>query len=66
LEALRANNAQIQEDNEHLKDQVQMFSHRMEKNLETSTKILPLLKKKFEDRQDSLIAVMIDWDKHIE
>jgi predicted nuclease with TOPRIM domain len=51
LEDLRANNAQLQEENEHLKEQVQMFNQRMaemEKNLETSTKLLPLLKKKFE------------------
>jgi hypothetical protein len=36
----------------------------MEKHLETSTKLLPLLKKKFEECQDSLTVVMTDWDKH--
>jgi regulator of replication initiation timing len=29
LEDLTTNNAQLQEENEHLKDQVQMFNHRM-------------------------------------
>jgi predicted nuclease with TOPRIM domain len=56
LEDLRANNAQLREENEHLKKQVQMFNKRMaemEKNLETSIKLLPLLKKKFEECQDS-------------
>lgn len=37
----------------------------MEKNLEASAKALPLLKKKFDERQRSLIAIMIDCDKHI-
>ena len=67
LEDLRANNAQLREENEHLKKQVQMFNKRMaemEKNLETSTKLFPLLKKKFEERQDTLTAVMTDWDKY--
>jgi predicted nuclease with TOPRIM domain len=48
LEDLRANNAQLQEENQHLKEKVQMFNQRMEemeKNLETSTKLFPLLKK---------------------
>lgn len=35
----------------------------MEKHLETSTKLLPLLKK-FDERQDLLTIVMADWDKH--
>jgi predicted nuclease with TOPRIM domain len=68
LEDLRANNAQLREENEHLKKQVQMFNKRMaemEKNLETSIKLLPLLKKKFEECQDSLTIVMADWGKHI-
>jgi hypothetical protein len=45
-----------------------MFNQRMEemdKHMESSTKLLPLLKKKFEECQDTLIAVMIYWDKHI-
>jgi hypothetical protein len=45
-----------------------MFNQRMvemEKHLETSSKLFPLLKKKFEEFQDSLTMVMIDWDKHI-
>lgn len=51
LEDLRASNAQLQEENEHLKEQVHMFNKRMaemEKHLDTSAKLLPLLKKKFE------------------
>jgi predicted nuclease with TOPRIM domain len=67
LEDLRANNAQLREENEHLKEKVQMFNKRMEemeKHLETSTKLFPLLKKKFEECQDSLTTVMADWDKH--
>jgi len=35
----------------------------MEKHLETSTKPLPLLMKKFEECQDSPVAVMEDWDE---
>jgi predicted nuclease with TOPRIM domain len=67
LEDLRAINAQLQEENKHLKEKVQMFDQRMEemeKNLETSAKLLPLLKKKFDECQDSLTTVMVDWDKH--
>jgi hypothetical protein len=44
-----------------------MFNKRMVeilKHLETSTKLLPLLKKKFEECQDSLTTIMTDWDKH--
>jgi hypothetical protein len=36
----------------------------MEKHMETSAKLLPLLKKNFEEGQDSLTAIKIDWDKH--
>jgi hypothetical protein len=36
----------------------------MEKNLETSTKLLPLLKKQIVEHQDSLTTVMENWDKH--
>lgn len=45
-----------------------MFNQRMaemEKNLGTSSKLLPLLKKKFEERRDTLTVVMTDWDTHI-
>jgi len=44
-----------------------MFNQRvveMEKNMETSTKFFPFIKKKFEECQDTLTMVMIDWDKH--
>jgi hypothetical protein len=44
-----------------------MFNHRVveiEKHMETSTKFLPLLKKKFEEFQDSLTTIRTDWDKH--
>jgi hypothetical protein len=37
----------------------------MEKNLETSTKMFPLLKNLFEYFQDSLTIVMEEWDKQI-
>ena len=37
----------------------------MEKHLETSTKLLPLLKKKFEEFLNSLTMVREDWDEHI-
>jgi hypothetical protein len=36
----------------------------MEKHLEASRKLLSFLKKKFEECQDTLTVVMIDWDKH--
>jgi len=68
LEDLQESNAQLREENEHLKEQVQMFNQRMaemEKNLGTSSKLLPLLKKKFEERWDTLTVVMTDWDTHI-
>jgi len=45
-----------------------MFNKRMtemDKHLETSTKLLPLVKKKFEEHQGSLNFFMKDWDKHI-
>jgi hypothetical protein len=35
----------------------------MEKNLESSTRLLPLLKKQFVECQDSLTVVMANWDK---
>jgi hypothetical protein len=35
----------------------------MEKNLETSTRLFPLLKNQFDECQDSLTTVMADWDK---
>lgn len=68
LEDLQESNAQLREENEHLKEQVQMFNRRMaemEKNLGTSSKLLPLLKKKFEEHRDTLTVVMTDWDTHI-
>jgi len=68
LEYLRANNAKLREENESLKVQVKIFNERMvkmEKHMETLTKLLPLLEKKFEERHDSLITMKIDWDKHI-
>jgi regulator of replication initiation timing len=68
LEDLRANNVKLREENESLKVQVKMFNQRMvemEKHMETSTKLLPLLEKKFEEGQDSLITIKTDWDKHI-
>ena len=37
----------------------------MEKNLDTFDKIISLLYNKFDECQDSLIMVMVDWDKHI-
>jgi hypothetical protein len=37
----------------------------MDKHMETSTKLFPLFKKKFEEFQDSLMTVGKDWDKHI-
>jgi hypothetical protein len=36
----------------------------MEKHMDTSTKLFPLFKKKFEEFQDSLTTVRTDWDKH--
>jgi hypothetical protein len=44
-----------------------MFKKRMtemENHIETSAKLLPFLKKNFEECQDTLTVVMIDWDKH--
>ena len=44
-----------------------MFNLRMayiEKHMETSTKLFPLLKRKFKEGQASLIAFRTDWDKH--
>jgi hypothetical protein len=37
----------------------------MENNMDTSSQLLPLLKNKFKQGQESLIAVRIDWDKNI-
>jgi hypothetical protein len=37
---------------------------KMEKQMHTSAKLLPLIKKKFKEGQDSLIAVKKYWDKH--
>jgi archaellum component FlaC len=67
LEELKASNAQLRGENEKFKKSIHMFNKRMEKmenHLETSTKLLPLLKKKFEECQESLTIVMMDWDKH--
>jgi hypothetical protein len=36
----------------------------MEKHVDAFSQLFPLLKKKFKEGQDSLIAVKIDWDKH--
>ena len=50
LEDLRENDVETREENKHLKEKVQMFNWRMEnmeKHFETSTKLFPLLKKKF-------------------
>jgi hypothetical protein len=52
LEYLRDSNAHLREENRNLKEQVLMFSMGMldmEKQLETSSKLLPLLKRKFEE-----------------
>jgi putative cell wall-binding protein len=38
---------------------------KMEKHMETSTKLFLFLKKKFKESQDSLIVVRTNWDKHI-
>jgi hypothetical protein len=68
LEDLWATNVHIQEENEILNEQVQMFNKRMaemEKHLETSSKMFSFLKMKFEECQDSRIVVMTYWDKHI-
>jgi hypothetical protein len=35
----------------------------MERKLETSTKMFPLLNTQFDEHQDSLTVVMEDWDK---
>jgi hypothetical protein len=37
---------------------------KMEKHMETSTKLFLFLKKKFKESQDSLIAIRTNWDKH--
>ena len=50
LEDLRENDVETREENKHLKEKVQMFNRgmaKMEKHFETSTKIFPLLMKKF-------------------
>jgi hypothetical protein len=50
-----------------MKEQVEIFNKRMaemEKHIDTSSKLFPLLNKKFEERQYSLTTIMIDWDKH--
>jgi hypothetical protein len=65
LEELRAINAQLQEENKHLKEDVQKFNlgmREMEENLQSSTRLLPLLKNKFDEYQDSLTVVMEYWD----
>jgi predicted nuclease with TOPRIM domain len=52
LEDLRADNAHLWEENEHLKDGVQLFKNRMEdmeKHLETDAKMLSFINKKFEE-----------------
>jgi hypothetical protein len=52
LEDLGANNACLWEENEHLKEQVQMFNKRMVemgKDLNIYSKLLPLLMNKFEE-----------------
>jgi hypothetical protein len=36
---------------------------KMEKNLERSTRLFPLLNKKFDERQNSLTTVTTDWDR---
>jgi predicted nuclease with TOPRIM domain len=67
LEDLRANDAQLQEENNRLKEMVQMYDQRMaetKKKLETYAKLLPFLKKQFDEFQDSLIAVITDWENH--
>jgi predicted nuclease with TOPRIM domain len=66
LEDLQGINAQLQEENKHLKEQVQIFNQRMvemEKNLERSTRLLLLLKKQVVECQYSLIVVIVDGDK---
>jgi peptidoglycan hydrolase CwlO-like protein len=63
LEDLRASNEHLREENESLKEQVKMIKQRikdMDKHMDTSTKLLPLFKKKFEECQDSLTTVRID------
>ena len=50
LEDLRDNDVETREENKNLKEKVQMFNRKMEnmeKHFETSTKLFPLLKKKF-------------------
>jgi predicted nuclease with TOPRIM domain len=67
LEDLRADSAQLQEENEHLKEKVQMFNKRMEemeKHLDTFSKLFSFLNNKFEESQDSLTTVIKDWEKH--
>jgi hypothetical protein len=61
LEDLRAINEKLLEENEILKAQVKLFNQRMvemDKHMETSTKLLSLFKKKFEECQDSLMIAM--------
>jgi hypothetical protein len=44
-----------------------MFNKRiknMEKHLDTFSKLLPFLRKKFEECKDTFTTVMIDLDKH--
>ena len=44
-----------------------MFNKRMtemEKHLGTSVKMLPLVKKNFEEHEYTLTTTTIDWDKH--
>jgi predicted nuclease with TOPRIM domain len=65
LEDLNATNAQLQEDNNHLKEKLHMLNQRMaemERQLEISSKFLPLLKNKFKECHDSLTTVMEYWD----
>jgi hypothetical protein len=57
---------QIQEEKWHLKEKVQMFDWRiaeLEKDLDTSTKLFPLLKECFVECQHPLAIVRADWDK---
>ena len=63
LEYLQAINVQIQEENNPLKEKVHMLDRRMEnpKNkIETSEKLMALLKKWFDECQGSLRIVTVD------
>ena len=65
FEDLRAINVQVQEENQYLKDKVQMFDWKienLEKDLETSVKLLPLLKDALLNAKTPSV-VMEDCDK---